>query len=49
MSKTSVSKRSSVIRTVLVGFVIILLAVGITHAAMRSIQLNSSATFPVDI
>lgn len=36
-------------RTLVIAFIILILAAGITHAAMRIIQLNSSATFPVDI
>jgi len=42
-------KKSTIIVITILGIGFLALAAGAAHAAMKSIQLNSSATFPVDI
>ncbi|MDQ6988182.1 MAG: hypothetical protein Q9M25_10300 [Mariprofundaceae bacterium] len=43
------NKRSTIIVIAILGIAFLALAAGAAHAAKRSIQLNSPATFPVDI
>jgi len=42
-------KRNTIIVITILGIGFLALAAGAAHAAKRSIQLNSPATFPVDI
>jgi len=46
---TQISKRAAVILLVMLALGAIALFSGIADAAMQSIQLNSAASFPVDI
>ncbi len=48
-SGTRISKREALILLVIVGVAALALFTGVANAAMQSIQLNSSASFPVDI
>ena len=46
---TATDKKRLIIAAIILGIVVLGTIIGAAHAANRSIQLNSAASFPVDI